>query len=592
MKKFDSLGKLRDRMTSNTHEPEPTEEADDDRASGAADGVGDASEGVPNTRAAATDRMKAGSRMVTGFASAVRRSASNKASSVTTGTVDGATTVSRKVVDAAASVGQDASGKGADVTAVAAKRVRAGARSALDATASVAGQLMAATPTLLASSLSKDLNNLLEGMVKGSATIYDKAMDANYLDPLLKPDLGGSYHRLFDGGHTISGAISAARDASPDDNIIQEALGTLQGLLRDGTTIRGLPLANWDKGTFDGVAGALESTFHIPKGWFYDLNTYDAAELLGATVGAVALAELHGLMLGRGAFEGDEREMEELVFDTFVKHVPTERMEVFLDLYRRLHGGPYADPGVDLSDDHGDEAAAATEIAVGEVAEGSLDYHFDFDYFKFRAEEGQRYVISVNHQTLRPSSLLLYGPDGQTRARYLDRARVSAGPQMRWIAPASGDYYFAVQNFSGESGPYTTTITSVPTVMDDHGDSAAATDISVGEIVEGTIDHSFDFDFFRVQALAGQKHRFSTQGVTLGFSRVDLYESDGVTWMEQSAEAFLNEEEQGENPVWSGGDGVWVTPSSGEYYLAAQGVYGSVGTYRLIVSEYDSDRVD
>ena len=203
--------------------------------------------------------------------------------------MEGATTVSRKVADTLASVGQDASGKAADVTAVAAERVRAGTRSALEATASVAGQLMAATPTLLASSLSKDLNNLLEGMVKGSATIYDKAMDANYLDPLLKPDLGGSYHRLFDGGHTISGAISAARDASPDDNIIQEALGTLQGLLRDGTTIRGLPLANWDKGTFDGVAGALESTFHIPKGWFYDLNTYDAAELLGGTIGAVAL---------------------------------------------------------------------------------------------------------------------------------------------------------------------------------------------------------------------------------------------------------------------------------------------------------------
>ena len=289
MKKFDSLRKLRDRMTSNTQEPEPTEEADDDRASGATDGVGDASEGVPNARAAATDRLKAGSRTVSDFASGARRSASIKASSVTTEAVEGATTVSRKVADTLASVGQDASGKAADVTAVAAERVRAGTRSALEATASVAGQLMAATPTLLASSLSKDLNNLLEGMVKGSATIYDKAMDANYLDPLLKPDLGGSYHRLFDGGHTISGAISAARDASPDDNIIQEALGTLHGLLRDGTTIRGLPLANWDKGTFDGVAGALESTFHIPKGWFYDLNTYNAAELLGGTIGAVAL---------------------------------------------------------------------------------------------------------------------------------------------------------------------------------------------------------------------------------------------------------------------------------------------------------------
>ena len=107
--------------------------------------------------------------------------------------------------------------------------------------------------------------------------------------PLLRSDLGGSYHRLFDGGHTLGGAFRAARDASPDDTLMQETLGAIQGLLRDGTTPRGLPLANWDKGTFDSVAGSLESTFGIPTSWFYDLNTYDAAELLGGTVGAIAL---------------------------------------------------------------------------------------------------------------------------------------------------------------------------------------------------------------------------------------------------------------------------------------------------------------
>ena len=65
-------------------------------------------------------------------------------------------------------------------------------------------------------------------------------------------------------------------DASPDDTIIEEALGPVQALLRDAATPRGLPLATWDKSTFDAVAGSLESTFAIPKRWFYDLNTYDA----------------------------------------------------------------------------------------------------------------------------------------------------------------------------------------------------------------------------------------------------------------------------------------------------------------------------
>ena len=197
-------------------------------------------------------------------------------------------------------------------------------------------------------------------------------------------------------------------------------------------------------------------------------------EIFGEDIMVSALGELYGLMLGRGSFEGGEREMEELVFDTFLKNTPQELQPRFRDLYHLLHGGPYAYPVINPSDDHGDDADTATEVTVGEVAKGRLDYHFDFDYFKFRAEEGQRYLINVNHETLRSSSLLLYGPDGQTRERYLDRARVSSGPQIRWIPPSSGDYYFAVQNFGGKSGSYTATITSVAPIPDDHGDDAAS----------------------------------------------------------------------------------------------------------------------
>ena len=166
------------------------------------------------------------------------------------------------------------------------RQARAASRNALNATVSIADSLLAIAPALLASNLSTNLNGLLQEMVKGTATIYDKAMDAEYLTR----HIGGGNHRLFDGGHTIYGAITAGRAASPDDNLIQEALGILQGLLRDVTTTKGLPLANWDKATYDQVAGALEANFHIPKDWFYDLNSYDAAELLGGSIGVVALA--------------------------------------------------------------------------------------------------------------------------------------------------------------------------------------------------------------------------------------------------------------------------------------------------------------
>ncbi|MCY4530528.1 MAG: hypothetical protein OXD46_16065 [Chloroflexi bacterium] len=138
---------------------------------------------------------------------------------------------------------------------------------------------------LLASNLSTEINSLVQNVVAGSPTIYDKAMDASYITS----HIGGAQHRLFDGGHTIIGAFRAGHAASPDDNIIQEAMGTIQGLLRDVSTPNGLPLANWDYDTYQRVAETLESKFFIPKSWFYDLNTYDAADLLGGAIGTVAV---------------------------------------------------------------------------------------------------------------------------------------------------------------------------------------------------------------------------------------------------------------------------------------------------------------
>ena len=137
--------------------------------------------------------------------------------------------------------------------------------------------------------MSDTVNLLVAAAVKGPATIYDKAMDANYLDPLLRPGLGGSYHRLFDGGHTIAGAAKAVHQATPDDTIIQEAHSMVLGLLKDASTPRGLPLTTWDKSTFDSVAATLNDRFSIPKSWLYEVNTFDIADLLGATVSVVAV---------------------------------------------------------------------------------------------------------------------------------------------------------------------------------------------------------------------------------------------------------------------------------------------------------------
>lgn len=168
---------------------------------------------------------------------------------------------------------------------VAGQAVGAGGRWAFDSTIVRSASVFSAAQSLIASDLSAGINHVVAAVVKGPPTIYDKAMDAAFLETFL----GGSYHRHFDGGHTILGAFRAAHNASPDDTLLQETLGTIQGLLRDVHTPRGLPLATWDKATFGAVADSLKSNFGIPKSWLYDLSSYDAADLLGGTVGAISV---------------------------------------------------------------------------------------------------------------------------------------------------------------------------------------------------------------------------------------------------------------------------------------------------------------
>ena len=182
-------------------------------------------------------------------------------------------------------------------------------REALKSASVSADRLIHVTQGVLASALSADLNSMLAGLANGPATIYDKAMDAEYL----ATNIGGGNHRLFDGGHTIAGAFEAVKGASTEDSIIHpcrfvaracavprpwatvpskavwEGLGFVQGMFRDLTTSKGLPLASWDKATYDHAASFLETRFQLSREWFNDLNSYTAAELLGGSIGILAL---------------------------------------------------------------------------------------------------------------------------------------------------------------------------------------------------------------------------------------------------------------------------------------------------------------
>ena len=201
-----------------------------------------------------------------------------------------------------------------------------------------------------------------------------------------------------------------------------------------------------------------------PRACFYMMGsnflhrTYD-------TIGRAALSSALGEIVSSVDIDASDEDKERNIYDAFMKHTPVSLQEDFKKLYRTLHGGPYAYDEPPATDDHGNAAGDATQVEVGEAVNGSLDYMFDFDYFRFEAWEGRKYRFSVVHEALGASSVGLFGPGGERgeNQHWESRELGATGPEIVWVAPESDEYYLAVQNFGGKTGLYTLTISKEDT---------------------------------------------------------------------------------------------------------------------------------
>ena len=274
-------------------------------------------------------------------------------------------------------------------------------------------------------------------------------------------------------------------------------------------------------------------------------------EIMGEERISTALRDLYALTESQNGVD------EEAIYSGLMRNTPSGRQEEFRDLYRRLHGGPYADPDIDRSDDHGDSKETATEVAVGQVVVGNLEYRFDFDYFKLQAQENQKFRFEVDHETLRTDNVIIFA------AGVKDKARVSSGTLVQWVAPSTDTYYFAILSLRGETGRYTLQITHVPDVPDDHGDdTVTATDIKFGETLRGIIENVFDLDYFRFPVVAG---RFYTVKITGLDCCVAFGRDDG---------GF----------VWSGSGFGYQEVRTGNRYFVVHSGHENTGAYALEVS--------
>ena len=229
-------------------------------------------------------------------------------------------------------------------------------------------------------------------------------------------------------------------------------------------------------------------------------------------------------------------------------------------------------------DDHGNSEGEATAISVGADVPGVLDYDDDIDYFRFQAEQGQSYVVSLPQWSFSSSGT---PPDSDAKtitlydsaARQLASANLSSSPYgIAWAALNSEYIYIAIGE-DGTHGSYTLTV-----APDDHGhDPSTATRIAIGESVAFTL-YGNDTDYLRFQVEAGQDYRVDIESLTSvwGMPRVAIHDSSGL-----ELSSFGLDEEI-----------IVEFPGSGDYYIAATMEPEGFGGFTLLVFSTEDDHGD
>ncbi len=105
------------------------------------------------------------------------------------------------------------------------------------------------------------------------------------------------------------------------------------------------------------------------------------------------------------------------------------------------------DPGQWLRDDHGNSAADATPVSLPASATGWLGYNGDIDYFSFSAVGGTLYEIFVETgENPDLDTVAWLYDDGASLLTWDDDGGENWSSRIRWVAPADGTYYLAVDS--------------------------------------------------------------------------------------------------------------------------------------------------
>jgi hypothetical protein len=157
-----------------------------------------------------------------------------------------------------------------DAGRMASERVSNSVAGGLSATASAAGE--AYTAALDWKNNSEFSNWLTDHLSNQRTTLASKAMDAEYL----RTRIGGGWHRLYDGGHSLAGSWRAVSSSLPDLSALDQLGIWANEYWKDLITTRGMPIV------------ILDHADQISE-YFKHLDCVNVAQVIGGEVCGVSI---------------------------------------------------------------------------------------------------------------------------------------------------------------------------------------------------------------------------------------------------------------------------------------------------------------
>ncbi len=237
--------------------------------------------------------------------------------------------------------------------------------------------------------------------------------------------------------------------------------------------------------------------------------------------------------------------------------------------------------GAQIADVRGD---ASTEARLGlEGVDGAIGPEADGDWYRFRAENGQRYRFTLNAVNSEDGSgldptLALYDAQGNQIAFNDDSEGLNSA--LTHMPSASGEIFVEARGFGESStGAYELRVEASEAPADDVGNDASSRErVAPGRPRAASVDYDGDVDWFRLSVRSGQRYRITLNGGEeegrLGDPVARLIDREG------NELASNDDSESGLNSLLE-----YVPGESSELFVEAAGFGGEqVGGYTLTVT--------